>query len=626
MFTALVAAAPLFAAQLPDMGSLPALPEIRRAPQITYLDRVGNVLSVRGGQTPPPVNIDALPPYVPAAVVAIEDRRFYSHGGFDPVGIARALATDLARGRADQGASTITQQLARNLYLNQDRTVERKATELAYALQLERRYSKKQILGLYLSRVYFGAGAWGIEAASRRYFGHAAAKLTLREAATLAGILKNPTGYNPLENPERSTARTKLVLGAMVDTGAITDAQRTRALAKPLKLNRKKRIAAVDYFVDWLDPQARRLIVGPLREDLTVETTLDLALEERAADALSDTVTRYGRLGVQQGAVVALDGVGRVRVMVGGVDYPSSQFNRVTQARRQAGSAWKPFVYLAALEAGRTPETPVVDEPVTIRGWSPRNYTGAFLGPMTLETALGQSINTVAARLADEVGRERVAGAARRLGITTPINTDPAMALGTSGVAPIELATAYDAFANGGRRVYPFGIERVRDSRDRVIWRAPTPSTPQVIAGPPLGAITRMLRGVIASGTGTKAAIAGRDLAGKTGTTSDYRDAWFAGYTGGLATVVWLGRDDAKPMQGVTGGGPPAEAWRSFMLAAAPRGAAIPGGSAAPARAPPPVAAPAAPLSTQPPVAPAPTMRPIPDPVEDLLGNATDPG
>ena len=626
MFTALALAAPLFAAQLPDIGNLPTLPEIRRTPQITYLDRVGNVLAVRGGQVPAPVNIDKLPPYVPAAVVSIEDRRFYSHGGFDPLGIARAVVTDITRGSGVQGASTITQQLARTLYLNQDRTLERKATELAYAIQLERKYTKKQILGLYLSRVYFGAGAYGLEAASRRYFGHAGAKLTLREAATLAGLLKNPTGYNPLENPERSAARTRLVLDAMVDTGAITAAQKARALAKPLKLANKKRIAAVDYFVDWVDPQARRLIVGPLREDLTVETTLDLALEARAADVLTQAVERNGRLGVQQGAVVALDGSGRVRAMVGGVDYASSQFNRAVQARRQAGSAWKPFVYLAALEAGRTPETPVVDEPVTIRGWSPRNYTNTYLGPITLQTALGQSINTVAARLADEVGRDRVAAAARRLGITTPINTDPAMALGTSGVAPLELATAYDAFSNGGRRVYPFGIERLRDSQDRVIWRAPAPATPQVIGNPPLRDLNRMLRGVIASGTGTKAAIAGRDLAGKTGTTSDYRDAWFAGYTGGLATVVWLGRDDARPMQGITGGGAPAETWRSFMVAALPKGTAtpIPAGPPAAVVAPAPAPLPAAPLSTAPPSESAPTMRPIPDPVTDLL-NATGP-
>ncbi len=606
MPAAILLGASLMAAQLPD---LPVLPEVRREPTVTYLDRVGNVLAVRGGKVPPPVNVDKLPAYVPAAVVAIEDRRFYQHGGFDPVGMARAVMTDLARGRADQGASTITQQLAKNMFLSQDRTFERKAQELAYAVQLERRYTKKQILGLYLSRVYYGGGATGIEAASRRYFGHAAARLTLREAATLAGVLKNPSGYNPAENPERSADRTRLVLDAMVDTGAITSAQRTRALAKPLKVLKRSSTASARWFVDWAAPQAMRLAGGAVRGDLVVETTLDLLLQDRAAAALEAAVARGEGQGIQEGALVALDGQGRVRAMAGGADYDRSQYNRVVQAHRQAGSAWKPFVYLTAMEAGRTPDTPVVDEPVTIRGWSPKNYTNTFLGPLTLQTALQQSINTVAARLADEVGRDRVAATAHRLGITSSINTDPAMALGTSGVSPLELAVAYDAFSNGGRRVQPYAVERITDGAGRVVWRAPPPSTPPVIANPPLSEMNRMLRGVVAAGTGVKAAIPARDLAGKTGTTSDYRDAWFAGYTGGLTAVVWLGRDDAQPMRGVTGGGAPAEAWRSFMVAALPRTGAgpIPAGPPGP---PPPTA--------PPPAAPAP---PTADPVGALLNS-----
>ena len=607
MSAALLLGASLMAAQLPD---LPVLPQVRREPTVTFLDRTGNVLAVRGGRIPPPVDIDRLPAYVPAAVVAIEDRRFYQHQGFDPVGIARAVMTDLTRGRADQGASTITQQLAKNMFLSQDRTFERKAQELAYAVQLERRYTKKQILGLYLSRVYYGAGATGIEAASRRYFGHPAAKLTLREAATLAGVLKNPSGYNPIENPERSADRARLVLDAMVDTGAITPAQRARALARPLKVQKRASTASARWFVDWAAPQAMRLAGGAARGDLVVETTLDLALQDRAAAALDAAVARGAGQGVQEGALVALDGQGRVRVMAGGADYDRSQYNRVVQARRQAGSAWKPFVYLAALEAGRTPDTPAVDEPVTIRGWSPRNYTNTYMGAVTLQTALQQSLNTVAARLADEVGRDRVAGAARRLGVTSPVNTDPAMALGTSGVSPLEMATAYDAFANGGRRVQPYAIERITDAGGRVLWRAPPPSTPQVIANPPLSQMNRMLRGVIASGTGVRAAIPARDLAGKTGTTSDYRDAWFAGYTGGLTAVVWLGRDDGQPMRNVTGGGPPAEAWRSFMVAALPRVGAGP-----------------IPLGPPAPPAPAPVAPPpanATDPVGALLNTTAD--
>lgn len=610
-----MAAALLIAAQL-FSSPLPELPEIRREPQVTYLDRVGAVIAVRGGKVAPPVDLAKLPAYVPAAVVAIEDRRFYEHAGFDPVGIARAVVTDLAKGRSAQGASTITQQLARNLYLSQDQTLERKGAELLYAIQLERKYSKRQILGLYLSRVYFGGGAWGIEAASRRFFGHPASKLTLREAATLAGVLKNPAGYNPAEQPERSAERTKLVLDAMVDTGAITAAQRARALAKPLKVLHRSSTASAQYFVDWIDGTARARMGGPLREDMVVETTLDLALEDRAAQALEDVAARGAKQGVEQGAVVALDGAGAVRALVGGVDYASGPYDRAVLARRQPGSAFKPFVYLTAMEAGLTPDTPVVDEPVTIGGWSPKNFEPEFLGATTLKTALAQSVNTVAARLADQVGRDRVAATARRLGIVSPLGTVPAMALGVYGVSPLELAAAYDSFANGGRRVTPYGITAVRTVSGRVLWRAPPPATPQVIANPPLSELNAMLRGVVARGTATKAAIAGRDIAGKTGTTSEFKDAWFAGYTGGLTAVVWLGRDDARPMRGVTGGSWPAEAWRSVMVAAAPRLSTgpIPAGPPAPAP-PPPAAAPIPAVTPVPPAAPG-------DPVRDLLGGS----
>ena len=610
MLTALIAGAPLMLVQLPTLPDLPQLPEIRRAPQVAYLDRTGAQIGARGGRVAAPVDLATLPAYVPAAVVAIEDRRFYEHQGFDPVGIARAVVTDLTRGRAAQGASTITQQLAKNLFLSQDQTVERKATELVYAVQLEQRFTKRQILGLYLSRVYYGQGAWGIEAAARRYFGHPASKLTLREAAVLAGVLKSPTGYNPVDEPERSDARSRLVLAAMVETGAITPAQRAKALTRPLKVLQRSPAQPAQYFLDWVDPQLRKMLSGPVREDLIVDTTLDLAMEAQAGEALRAAVAR-GQ-GIEQGALVALDGQGRVRALVGGIDYAKSQFNRAVQAKRQAGSAWKPFVYLAAMEAGRTPETPVIDEPLTINGWSPRNYTNTYLGPITLMTALDQSINTVAARLADEVGRDRVAGAARRLGVTSPINTDPAMALGTTGVSPLELATAYAAFSNSGLRVQPWAITRIRTAAGRVVWTAPQPNTPRVIANPALGEMTQMLRGVIASGTGVRAAIPRYDLAGKTGTTSDYRDAWFAGFTGGLTAVVWLGRDDAQPMKGVTGGGPPALAWRSFMLGALPKAGVgpIPAGPPAPFATPPPV----------PPPAPVPT-----DPIGELLGNTAGP-
>ena len=447
----------------------PQLPPIKRDPQITYVDRSGAVLGVRGGRYAPPVDIARLPAYVPAAFVAIEDRRFYEHAGFDPVGIARAVIADLGAGRAAQGASTITQQLARNLFLSNDRTLERKGQELIYAVELEQAYTKKQILGLYLSRVYFGAGAYGIEAASQRYFNKPAARLTIREAAMLAALMKSPTDYDPATQPERSAERTALVLDAMVDTGAITAAQRTRALAQKPKVWRDAPSAPAQYFVDWVDAQTRQL-TGTLRQDLVVETTLDLPSELAAADQARATVARFKAASVEQAALVSLDAQGRVRALVGGVDYAASQYDRATDAHRQAGSSWKPFVYLAAMESGRTPDTVENDEPLTIAGWSPHDFEAGYLGPITLERALAQSINTVAARLADEVGRPTVAADAHRLGIVSPISTDPAMALGTSLVTPMEMATAYDAFSNGGYRVQAYGVERIRTVSGQLLW------------------------------------------------------------------------------------------------------------------------------------------------------------
>jgi penicillin-binding protein 1A len=561
------AALTLAAAQAPE---IPRLPEIRREPQVIYVDRSGALLGVRGGRYAPPVDLAKLPAYVPAAFVAIEDRRFYEHKGFDPTGIARAIVTNLEKGRAAQGGSTITQQLARNLFLTSERTAERKAVELAYAVQLEQAYTKRQILGLYLSRVYFGSGAYGIEAAAQRYFNKPAARLTLREAAMLAAVMKSPTNYNPATEPENSAERTRLVLDAMVETGAITPADRTKALALKPKVWKTAPTAPAQYFVDWIDAESRKL-AGGRRQDIVVETTLDLATETAVAEAVRTTIARYKAQGAGQAAVVALDGAGRVRAMVGGADYAASSYNRAAVAKRQAGSAWKPFVYLAALEAGRTPDMPVVDEPVTIAGWTPRNYDGTFLGPVTLERALAQSLNTVAARLADELGRPTVAATARRLGIVSNVNTDPAMALGTTEVTPLEMAQAYAVFSNGGYRVAAYGVERIRTTGGTVVYQRKPPTWTPVVSNPALGDLNRMLRTVVASGTGVRAQLPGHDVAGKTGTTSDYKDAWFAGYTGGLATVVWMGRDDNAPMGRITGATAPADLWRASMSAAVKR-------------------------------------------------------
>ena len=554
---------------------IPKLPPIVRDPQITYLDRSGAVIGVRGGRYGPPVDLAKLPKYVPAAFVAIEDRRFYEHSGFDPVGIARAIVTDLGKGRPTQGASTITQQLARNLFLTNDRTLERKADELVYAVELEQQFSKETILSLYLSRVYFGEGAYGIEAAARRYFDKPAAKLTVREAAVLAALMKSPTDYDPAREPERSADRTKLVLDAMVETGAITPAQRNKALAATPKVWKEAPDAAAQYFIDWVDGEVRQL--GPPKIDLVVDTTLDARSEAAAEAAASATLARYQHADVQQAALVALDGEGRVRAMIGGADYAASSFNRAVSAHRQAGSSWKPFVYLTALEAGLTPDTMEVDQPVTIDGWSPRDFEPDFLGPVTLQQALAQSINTVAASVADQVGRPNVAGVAHRLGITSQISLEPAMALGTSLVTPIEMAGAYDAFANGGERVTPYGFERIRTvASGKLLWQHPAPAPAPAIGNPPLSELNQMLRQVLVSGTGVRAQIPGYDLAGKTGTTSDFKDAWFCGFTGHFVTVVWMGKDDDTPMRGITGGSAPAEFWRGYMRAELRRGLAQP--------------------------------------------------
>lgn len=591
----------VFARGLPDTSSLY---NVSRQPSITYLDRNGALIATRGTQQAPPADLDSLPDYVPAAFIAIEDRRFWWHPGFDPIGMMRAAARNMRAGRVVQGGSTLTQQLAKNLFLTPDQNMRRKVQELMLAVWLEMKFSKKEILALYLNRVYFGAGAYGIEAASQRYFDKPAKDLTVGEAALLAGLLKAPSRYSPVSEHERAATRATVVLNQMVETGVITPAQREQAVLEPVRVSRTLASQHAQYFIDWLDKQIRGL-VGEPTEDMVVETTLDLTIQTSAERAVNRILTRDASKGVQQAALVALDGDGRVRAMIGGASYADSQFNRAVDAQRQAGSSWKPFVYLAAMEAGYTPQTPVVDEPITIGTWSPRNYSGTFGGPTTIANAVAHSTNTVAASVADKIGRDSVSRAARRLGISSRISLDPAMALGTSEVSPIEMAQAYDAFANGGRRVEAYGISRIRTPSGRVIYQHGTSGAigGQAINNPPLYYMNQLLRGVMTGGTGASAAIPGRDLAGKTGTTSDYKDAWFVGYTGGFVAAVWVGKDDATPMRGVTGGGSPAAIWKDFMSAALPRlnAPAIPNGP------------------------PMPEGWVPPDPVGDLIGQVEDP-
>jgi penicillin-binding protein 1A len=571
----------VFSTGLPDTSKLE---DIKRTPSITYVDRSGAVVGVRGSLNTPPVDLDSLPPYVPAAFVAIEDQQFYHHFGFNPWGMLRSEIWDLQHPHGPlRGGSTITQQLARNLFLTPAQTYRRKAQELTLAVWLEIHFSKKQILALYLNRVNFGGGAFGIEAASRRYFNKPASQLTLGEAALLAATMKGPSRYNPAANSARAARRATLVLDEMARMGAITREQRDAAFAQPVHVSERMADQRAQYFVDWLDARVRAQLGEPT-EDLVVETTLDLPLQAAAEQAVRAGVAAHAREGVQQGALVAMDGDGRIRAYVGGADYGDSQYDRASQAERQAGSSFKPFVYLTAMDQGHSPSEVMVDGPVTIKGWTPRDYTGRYLGPITLQTALAQSINTVAAQLANQVGTANVAETAHRLGITSKIQTDPSMALGAVEVTPLEMTQAYDAFANGGSRVTPNGIQRIRTADGRVLYdhgaadggRAP------VIGQPALAYMTQMLRQVVASGTGTRARIGGYDIAGKTGTTSDYKDAWFIGYTGGFVAAVWVGKDDNTPMRRVTGGGAPAEIWHGFMQAALPRLAAqpIPGGTA----------------------------------------------
>jgi penicillin-binding protein 1A len=575
----------VFARDLPDTSKLY---DVSRQPSISYLDRSGAMVAVRGSQYAPPVDLDKLPDYVPKAFLAIEDRRFYWHFGFDPIGMSRAAVKNLLAGHIVAGGSTITQQLARNLFLTPDQNWRRKVQELILAVWLEIKFSKKEILSLYLNRVYFGGGAYGIEAASQRYFNKPASELTVGESALLAGLMKGPSRYSPVSASERAAKRATVVLDEMVKTHAITPEQRAQAVSTPVRVATTLANQRAQYFIDWIDAQVRSL-VGEPTEDLVVETTLDLPIQAAAESAVGKGVAGHKGQGVQQAALVAMDGEGRVRAYVGGVDYSDSQFDRATAARRQAGSAFKPFVYLTAMEAGRNPNMVVVDEPLTIGTWEPKNYTGRYLGPITLQTALAQSINTVAARLADEVGTSNVASTARRLGISSKIQLDPSMALGAVEVSPMEMTQAYAAFSNGGFQARGYGIERIRTAKGRVLYDRGATTQAAIIGSPALQYMNQMMRQVVSAGTGTRAAVSGYDIAGKTGTTSDYKDAWFVGYTGGFAAAVWVGKDDNTAMKKVTGGGAPAEIWHNFMAAALPRLKAqpIPGGVIAPPDAPP---------------------------------------
>ena len=536
-----------------------------REPGVMILAADGSVLAEQGSFNGDDVRIADLPSYVPNAVIAIEDRRFRSHFGVDPIGLIRAVYTNYRSGRVVQGGSTLTQQLAKNLFLNPDRTIERKMQEAVLAIWLETKYSKDEILQLYLNRVYFGSGATGIEKAARTYYQKPASELTVTEAATLAGVLKAPSSNNPAANPEAAAARGRLVIDAMADAGFITSDEAAELSDQPAEVRTSSYVSAKHYISDWVSEQLPEF-VKDYDQSLVVETTIDPQLQANAETALRKRLNTAGaKLGASEGAMVVLDGSGAVLAMVGGKSYKKSQFNRATKAKRQPGSAFKPFLYLAALEHGYTPDSVEVDEPVQFGNWIPENYKDKYLGPVSLKTALALSLNTVAAKLVMAIGPENVVKVAHRLGITSELGTDASIALGTSEVTPIEMTAAFVPFSNGGYPVVPYAVKRILTRDGKIVYQRNGTGFPQAISDANLGAMNRMMQAVITDGTGNRAAFPGFEIAGKTGTSQDYRDAWFVGYTSELVAGVWVGNDDNSPTKKVTGGLIPAEIWHDVM-------------------------------------------------------------
>jgi len=553
------------------MPSTDDLWEARQGQSITFLDRNGHVILREGAQNAPPVDIASLPPYVAQAFIAIEDRRFYDHLGVDFGGMMRAGAENIRAGRVVQGGSTITQQLAKNLFLTNERSWRRKAQEIMLAFWLESRFTKDEIIALYLSRVYFGAGAYGIEAAAERYFDRPARELTLLQSAMIAGLVKAPSRLNPArQDIAAARDRANIVLDEMVGMGFISAAEREAALGEELVISRRNPAGVLSYYRDWIDPLLND-IIGNQRDDFVVETTIDIGAQRAAADAVELVLAEQGEARrVEQAAALAMDDEGGVRVMVGGRDYDTSQFNRATQARRQPGSSFKYFIYLAAMENGLTPWSVREDAPITISiegqpDWTPGNYTNEFHGAVTLNGAFANSFNMVAIRVANEVGGAKVIDVARRLGVRSPLHNYHSLALGAQEITLLEMVGAYGAMASEGYLVRPHGVARIRRANNNeTMWSFRAERT-RVIEERPLRYMNLMMRRVVDSGTGTAARISGREIGGKTGTGNDYRDAWFIGYTPGLVAGVWVGNDNFATTARVTGGSLPADIWARFM-------------------------------------------------------------
>jgi len=546
-----------------DKQGLLQIPD--RDPGIMILANDGSVLAEHGSFNGDEVRIADLPDYVPNAFIAIEDRRFRSHFGVDPIGLVRAMYTNYRSGRVVQGGSTLTQQLAKNLFLSPDRTLQRKLQEVVLALWLEKHYSKDDILQLYLNRVYFGSGATGIEKAAQVYYKKSASDLTLAETATLAGVVKAPSANNPISDPQAAAERARLVLQSMADGGFITPEEAAAAINNPAEAKTDSYMSAKNFVIDWIGEQLPEF-VKDYQQSLVVETTIDPAIQNSAELAVAKELGAQGqKLKVSQGAMVVMDGSGAVLAMVGGRSYKKSQFNRATKAKRQPGSSFKPFVYLAALEHGFTPESVEVDEPIRVGSWTPENYRKKYLGPVALETALALSLNTISVKLVLQVGPQAVIAVAHRLGIVSPLKDDASIALGTSEVTPLELTSAFTPFSNGGYPVTAYAVTRIKTRDGTVIYERNGSGFPKAINDNDLYGMNRMMRLVVTDGTGTRAAFPGFDIAGKTGTSQDYRDAWFIGYTSELIAGVWVGNDDNSPTNKVTGGLIPAMIWHDVM-------------------------------------------------------------
>lgn len=554
-----------YGAQMPNATSW-AIPD--RPPNIKIVAADGSIIANRGATGGEALSLDSMSPYLPEAVISIEDRRFYYHFGFDPIGLARAVVTNLASGHTVQGGSTLTQQLAKNLFLTPERTMERKVQEVLLAIWLEHKFTKDEILAMYLNRVYFGANAYGVEAAARRYYNKSARDLNLMEAATIAGLLKAPSRLSPVRDPAAAKARAEVVLGAMKDAGYINDKQVQSALAHTPDPARPYMSSAGQYVADMVMDRLHDM-VGDVKEDLIVDTTIDPALETEAGDVIRNAIDKDGkRLNVTQGALVAIDGTGAIRALVGGRDYAESQYDRAYKAMRQPGSAFKPFVYAAALEQGATPNSVRNDAPVRIGDWTPENYDRKYNGPVTLSYALAHSLNTIAAQLVMEAGPQQVIKVAHRMGIEADLQPNASIALGTSEVTLMDLTASYAPFMNGGYKATPHVVRRVTTAKGKVLYENTYDDPPRVLDQAIVAMMNRMMMRVVNEGTGRAARLSGWEVAGKTGTTQSSRDALFVGFTSNLTTGVWFGNDDGTPMKKVTGGGLPAESWRQFMALA----------------------------------------------------------